>query len=71
MRPIVADRRTFVTPSGTTPNGNYISFLRRVAPMARLRLKGLLDPVVVVLDGKTISVLMPVKVQRQSAVPPN
>ena len=52
---------TFVAPGGITLNGNYVSFLRRSAPGARLRMKGPTDPIVVTLAGKTVGVFMPVK----------
>ena len=56
-----ATPNTFVAPSGITLNGNYISFLRRSAPSARLRMKGSTDPIVVTLAGKTVGVFMPLK----------
>jgi len=52
---------TLVAPGGITLNGNYVSFLRRSAPGARLRMKGPTDPIVVTLAGKTVGVFMPVK----------
>jgi hypothetical protein len=48
---------------------NYVRFLRPAAPAARLRLKGLLDPIVVVLDGKVIGVFMPIKPETPAARP--
>jgi hypothetical protein len=59
----------FVAPNGTMLNGNYVRFLRRAAPGARLRLKGLLDPIVVVLDGKVIGVFMPIKPETPTTRP--
>jgi hypothetical protein len=64
-----AKQNEFVAPNGTTLNGNYVRFLRRAAPGARLRLKGLLDPVVVVLDGKVIGVFMPIKPETPATRP--
>jgi hypothetical protein len=52
---------TFVAANGTALNGNYVSFLKRSTPRARLRLKGLVDPILVTLDGKAIGVFMPLK----------
>jgi hypothetical protein len=59
----------FVAPNGATLNGNYVRFLRRAAPSARLRLKGPLDPTVVVLDGKVIGVFMPIKPETPATRP--
>jgi hypothetical protein len=56
-----ARTNTFVAPNGVTLNGNYISFLRRSAARARLRMKGPMDPIVVALDGRTVGVFMPLK----------
>jgi hypothetical protein len=56
-----AKTNTFVAPNGITLNGNYVSFLRRSAPGARLRMKGPTDPIVVMLDGTTVGVFMPLK----------
>ena len=55
-----AKTNTFVAPR-IALNGNYISFLRRVAPGARLRVKGPTDPIVVTLAGKTVGVFMPLQ----------
>ena len=54
-------KNSFVAPNGLELNGNYIGFLRRVAPAARLKMKGPMDPIVVVLDGKVIGVFMPLR----------
>jgi hypothetical protein len=62
-----AKQNEFVAPNGTVLNGNYVRFLRRAVPGARLRLKGLLDPIVVVLDGKVIGVFMPIKPETPAA----
>jgi hypothetical protein len=64
-----AKKNEFVAPNGSTLNGNYVSFLRRAAPTSRLRLKGLLDPIVVVLDGKVIGVFMPIKPETRATRP--
>src|SRR5262245_19620180 len=54
-------QNTFVTPSGVALNGNYVRFLRDVdeADDLRLRVKGVSDPVVIVLDEQPIGVVMP------------
>jgi len=54
---------TFATPKGVAINGNYVTFLRGVGPASRIRLRaqGTMDPIVIVLDGKSIGVLMPVR----------
>jgi hypothetical protein len=52
---------TFIAPGGTIVNGNYVSFLRRAAPAATLRMKGPVDPVVIVLGGAPVGVFMPIK----------
>jgi hypothetical protein len=65
----LSDGRTFVTnghialdryvaPSGLWLNMDYIDYLRRVLPAARLRTKRDLDPVVIVLDGKPVGLVM-------------
>jgi hypothetical protein len=53
-------KNTFLGPHDIPVNGNYVAFLRRVAPRCRLRFKGPRDPIVVVLNGTAIGVLMPV-----------
>lgn len=56
-------KNTFVAPNGVVLNGNYVNFLRRTVPVraVRLRVKGDLDPIVIVLDRQPIGVLMPVR----------
>jgi len=56
-----ARQNTFVTPTGLPLNGNYINVLRRAsgASRMRLRIKGDLEPIVIVMDGKLIGVVMP------------
>ena len=56
-----AKPNTFVAANGIAVNGNYIAFLRRAAPRARLRVKGLVDPIVLTMDDKVIGVFMPLK----------
>jgi hypothetical protein len=55
-------KNTFSTPGGIALNGNYVTFLRRVAPAAttRLRTRGPRDPVIVAIDGEIAGILMPV-----------
>jgi hypothetical protein len=57
---------TFVTAEGVVLNGNYITLLRSILKPAqtRLRTKGKTDPVVVVVDGRTVGVMMPVQPPR-------
>jgi hypothetical protein len=56
-------KNTFVTPSGVVLNGNYVNFLRRTLSPAsvRLRVKDDTTPVAIVVDGKPVGVLMPVR----------
>jgi hypothetical protein len=55
--------RTYSTPSGIALNATYINYLRRILPAAsaRFRMNGNMEPVVIVVNGKAIGVLMPVK----------
>jgi hypothetical protein len=54
--------RTYSAPDGVALNATYVAFLRRVLPRsARFRIAGQMQPVVIVADGKTVGVLMPVK----------
>jgi hypothetical protein len=59
-------KNTFTTSDGVVLNGNYITFLRQVAPPARTRLRtrGKTSPVVVVTDGQAVAVMMPVQPPR-------
>jgi hypothetical protein len=50
---------TFVGPRDIPLNGNYVTFLRRVAPQSRLRFKKPLEGVVIVLGERTIGMMMP------------
>ena len=54
-------QNTFVTPSGAALSGNYVRFLRDLdeSEDVSLRLRGVTDPVVIMLDEKPIGVLMP------------
>jgi hypothetical protein len=49
---------TFLGPRDIPLNGNYVTFLRSVAPRSRLRFNGPLDPIVVVLNGEPIALVM-------------
>jgi len=57
------DGRSYRTPSGIDLNQTYVDFLRRTLPPAqvRLRMRGGLEPVVILLDGKPVGVFMPMK----------
>jgi hypothetical protein len=50
-------------PGGILLNGGYIDYLRKVLPAGRvrLRMKTDADPVIVLLDGKPVGLLMPMK----------
>ncbi len=56
-----ARERGYVTPDGVLLKRSYVEFLRRNAGASRLmfRAKGPTDPVVIVVDGQTVGVLMP------------
>jgi hypothetical protein len=58
-----ANGRTYTTPSGIPLNATYLDYLRRILPAAsvRFRMGGELQPVVVLIDGKAVGVLMPVR----------
>lgn len=53
----------YTAPSGVLLNRVYVDYLRRTLPATRLRfrMKGDLDPVVILLDGKAVGLLMPMK----------
>jgi hypothetical protein len=55
--------RTYTAPSGIVLNSTYINYLRRILPArsVRLRMTGDLEPVQIVVNDKTVGVLMPVK----------
>jgi hypothetical protein len=51
---------SFVTPAGVHLNGNYVTLFRRVLPArARLRTRGVVDAITVVVDGEMVAFLMP------------
>ena len=52
---------TYRAPSGLVLNAKYVSFLRQVVPQAKLRMKGDLDPVVILSGGTAVGVVMPMK----------
>ena len=58
-----ASGKTYTTPSGIPLNATYITYLRRILPSrgVRFRSSGELQPVVIVVDGKVVGVLMPVR----------
>lgn len=58
-----ASGRTYTAPSGVVLNATYISYLRRTLPAGsvRLRMTGGMQPVVVLVHGRAVGVLMPVK----------
>lgn len=53
--------QSYTAPSGVILAARYIDYLRRTVPEGklRLRMKGPIDPVVLVLDGKPVGLLMP------------
>ena len=53
--------RGYATPDGVLLNRTYVDFLRRHAGASRLmfRTSGPADPVLIVVDGQTVGVLMP------------
>jgi len=51
---------SFATPDGIALNGNYINFLRGILPSsARLRTRGLSDPVTIIVGGQAVGIMMP------------
>ena len=58
-----ATSRTYAAPSGVILNATYINYLRRILPAAtlRFRMKGDLEPVVILSNRTAVGVLMPVK----------
>src|SRR5262245_796924 len=58
-----ASGKAYDTPIGIPLNATYINYLRRVLPvaLARFRLSGQLQPVVIMVSGKAVGVLMPVR----------
>ena len=49
---------SFLGPRDIPVNGNYVTFLRLVAPQSRLRFNGPLDAIVVTLNGQPIGMFM-------------
>jgi hypothetical protein len=60
---VASSGRTYTTPNGIALNATYINFLRRALPAGavRLRISGDLQPIVILANGTTVGVLMPVK----------
>ena len=54
-----ARKNTFVGPGDISVNGNYVTLLRRTASRARLRFRGNTDPITIVVDERSVGVLMP------------
>lgn len=52
---------SYRAPSGLTLAAKYVEYLRHVAPSAELRIKGDLDPVVILFDGKPVGLVMAMK----------
>ena len=53
-------KNSFATPDGIALNGNYVNYLRGILPAgARLRTRGLSDPVTIIVDGRAVGILMP------------
>ncbi|MDP9291779.1 MAG: hypothetical protein M3O82_05390 [Verrucomicrobiota bacterium] len=57
------DPGKYVAPSGVVLNAIYVDYLRRTLPNSRLhfRMKSDLEPIVILLDGKAVGLLMPMK----------
>jgi hypothetical protein len=57
------DLQKYVAPSGVMLNPIYVDYLRRTLPGStlRFRMKGDLEPIVIVLDSKAVGLLMPMK----------
>jgi len=55
--------RTYLTPSGLALSSAYVSYLRRTLGAGRVRFRsgGALEPIIVLVGGKAVGVLMPVK----------
>ena len=58
-----ASGRTYTTPSGVALSATYVDYIRRILPTGsvRFRLSGPGQPVVVLVGGKAVGVLMPVR----------
>jgi len=50
--------QTYQAPSGVTLAAKYVELLRKIAPDASLRMKGTLEPVVIVSDGRVVGLVM-------------
>jgi hypothetical protein len=55
--------QTYAAPSGVVLNATYVDYLRRTLPKAalRFRMKGDLDPVVILMKGTAVGVVMPMR----------
>ena len=54
--------KTYLAPNGIPLNRTYIDFLRRILPSsARFGMNGEMEPVVMLVSGKAVGVLMPVR----------
>ena len=53
----------YKAPSGVVLNAIYIDYVRRTLPVSRLRfrMKSDFEPVVILLDGKAVGLLMPMR----------
>jgi hypothetical protein len=62
---VTAARRgpSYVSPSGVALNAEYLDYLARAlgADTVRLRMKADLDPVVIVVAGKSVGLIMPMR----------
>jgi hypothetical protein len=56
-------RSMYTAPSGIVLNAVYVDYLRRTLPASKLRfrMKGDLEPTVVLLNGTAVGLLMPMK----------
>ena len=54
---------SYATPSGITISATYVNFIRRVLPVAtvRLRVSAANRPVIIMANEKAVGVLMPVR----------
>jgi hypothetical protein len=57
------DGGKYVSPNGVILNPIYVDYLAGILPASRLRfrMKSDLDPIVILLDGKAVGLLMPMK----------
>jgi len=58
-----ASGTSYATPTGATISATYVNFLRRVLPVATVRLRASAAdrPVIIMANGKAVGVLMPVR----------